>query len=89
MPAGWPSQEFPTICPHCDEHHEVATLTRGELEYPDDGDVSLCFKCGRFCVFDSDAYGGMRKPNKKEQRVFDRDDRLQELVRAWRIVKRG
>jgi hypothetical protein len=87
--ASFPSLDFPTICPFCNQRHDAATMVRGGDVDLDNGDVTLCFGCGRFCVFDSDAYGGLRKPTKKEQRRFDRDPELKEVVTAWRIVKRG
>jgi hypothetical protein len=82
------SEDMATICPFCDQHHEAVTLAYGELPFADDGDVTLCFDCGQFCVFDRDAHGGLRKPTKKEQRCIARDDRLQKLLTAWKIVKR-
>jgi hypothetical protein len=83
----WRSVEWPTICPFCGQHHDAASPLRGD-HVPDDGDVSFCFGCGAFCVFDDNAYGGLRKPTKKEQRGFDRDKRLQEMTGAWKVVKR-
>jgi hypothetical protein len=57
----------------------------GDSDLPDDGDVTLCFRCGKFCVFDSRAAGGLREPTKKEQRSFAHDQRLQNMLGAWRI----
>jgi hypothetical protein len=82
------SEDMATICPFCDQHHEAVTAARGDVDFPDDGDVTLCFGCGRLCIFDSDAYGGLRKPTKKEQRTFAHDDDLKKVQAAWRIVKR-
>ena len=84
----WPSHDFQSICPFCSQQHEAATLAQGEIGYPSDGDVSICFRCGALCVFDRDAYGGLRKPTKKEQRAFDRDEKLRQLVTAWKITMR-
>jgi hypothetical protein len=84
----WPSADWPTICPFCRQHHDAATHAYRQDYLPADGDVSLCFGCGEFCVFDDKAFGGMRKPTKKEQRTFARDKRLQELRDAWETVKR-
>lgn len=82
------SHEMPTICPFCGQHHDAATHTGGTNSEPDDGDVTLCFGCGRICIFDSDSYGGLRKPTKKEQRAIGRDERVSELVTAWKVVRR-
>jgi hypothetical protein len=83
----WPTTEFPSICPFCNQHHEAATAM-GETPQPSDGAVSMCFQCGQFSVFDSDTFGGLRKPTKKEQRHFDRDEKLRELVTAWKVTRR-
>jgi len=77
-----------TICPFCDQHHECVTAARSDIDFPEDGDVTMCFNCGRWCIFDRDAHGGLRKPTKKEQRGFERDADLVKLVDAWKIVKR-
>jgi hypothetical protein len=84
----WPSLDWPTICPHCGQHHDATTHMLGSGAVPDDGDISLCFSCGAFCVFDNEAYGGMRKPTKKEQRIILRDTKMQKLLIAWQTVKR-
>jgi hypothetical protein len=80
--------EFDTVCPFCDYHHDRVSGVTG-AEYPEDGDATLCFRCGLFCIFDHDASGGLRKPTEKEQRLIDRDDRMNEIVRAWKITRRG
>jgi hypothetical protein len=84
----WPSQDWPTICPFCGQRHDAATNAQGRDRLPDDGDVSQCFRCGEFSIFDDKAYGGMRKPTKREQRAIARDARMQTMRTAWKIVKR-
>jgi hypothetical protein len=80
--------EFDTTCPFCGQHHEAVSRARSSTDYPDDGDVTMCLACGEICIFDSDVAGGLRKPTKREQRIFDRDPRIREVREAWRIVKR-
>jgi hypothetical protein len=82
------TEDLATICPFCDEHHEAVTLAQGDVEWPADGDVSICFRCGQLCVFDRETRGLLRKPTKKEQRRFDRDENLKKLVAAWKITMR-
>jgi hypothetical protein len=82
------THEMPTICPHCCQHHEAATHMGGADFEPDDGDVTICLGCGRLCIFDSESYGGLRKPTKKEQRTIDRNERVREVVTAWKVVRR-
>jgi hypothetical protein len=76
-----------TTCPFCGEHHDRISAIREEV-FPEDGDATMCFRCGAFCIIDSDSDLGMRKPTKKEQRELDADDRIRDLRRAWETVKR-
>ena len=69
----WPTTDWPTICPSCGAKHEAITNVEARDVLPDNGDVSICFRCGEICIFDDKAYGGMRKPTKKEQREIARD----------------
>ena len=82
------SHEIPTICPFCCQHHDAATHAGGADFEPDDGDVTICFGCGRICIFDSDSRGGLRKPTKKEQRAIGRSERVREVVTAWKVIRR-
>jgi hypothetical protein len=82
------TEELRTICPHCDQHHDALTMVYGDVDYANDGDVTMCFRCGQLCVFDREETGGLRKPTKKEQRSFDRDQKLQRLQTVWKIAKR-
>jgi hypothetical protein len=82
------TEEMATVCPFCDYHHECVSAARSDVDIPEDGDVSMCFRCGRFCLFDREARGGLRKPTKREQREFDHDDGMQKIVAAWKTVKR-
>jgi hypothetical protein len=79
---------FDTTCPFCGQHHEAVSRAHSSTDYPDDGDVTMCFACGEICVFDSDAAGGLRKPTKPEQRNLDRDQHIRDMREVWRIVKR-
>lgn len=40
-----------TKCPHCGALHECVSNAQGERP-PSPGDVTLCFDCGEWCVFD-------------------------------------
>jgi hypothetical protein len=80
--------DMDTVCPFCDQHHEAATAARDRPDYPEDGDATLCFNCGAFCIFDSDSDGGLRKPTKVEQRSLDSDCNVQEIITAWKATRR-
>jgi len=77
-----------TTCPFCGAHHDRITpsVSREEV-FPEDGDASMCWSCGEFCIIDNDSDLGMRKPNKKEQREINRDARFAHMRVAWRTVK--
>jgi len=81
------AEDFDSICPFCNYHHDAVSAARSDTDFPDDGDATLCISCGRFCVFDRDARGGLRKPTKKEQRSLDRDEDLVKLTNAWKTLR--
>jgi len=77
-----------TICPLCGQEHDAASMAQSnERQTPRDGDASFCFSCGTVNIFEDRASGGLRRPTKREQRLFDKDERLQEILAAWREVK--
>jgi hypothetical protein len=80
------SIEFDTICPFCDCHHNRTSAVK-RVRYPEDGDATLCLRCGRFCIFHRDAPGGLRKPTKQEQDEFDRDDDMNKIIDAWKAIR--
>ena len=77
--------EMDTVCPFCLCQHECATGPFGGV--PDDGDVTICFMCGQFSMFDHTATGGLRKPTKKESREIERSQLAEQVHGAWKIVK--
>lgn len=81
------THEAEVVCPFCGTANEAATNAEPSESSPLDGDVSLCFQCGKFSLFDRTARGGMRKPTKQQQRQIDADPRVQQLKSAWRQVK--
>jgi hypothetical protein len=81
------TEDLDTICPFCGHHHDAVSAFHSDTDFPNDGNITMCFGCGQFCVFDSDADGRLRKPTKKEQRVIDHDEDAQTLRNAWKIVR--
>ena len=71
-----------TLCPWCFVQHELATGLFG-ARAPVEGDATLCIRCGEISVFDSKAWGGLRKPSEAERDVLNRDRRIFDLRRAW------
>jgi hypothetical protein len=78
--------DFPSTCPHCGYDHDCATGLFS-ADVPDEGDVSICIRCGQLCWFQRSAPGGLRKPTKKEKRELLRDDKVIRALAAWRQVK--
>jgi hypothetical protein len=78
--------EWPTTCPFCGQRHDAITMMSGPgSEVPVDGDATICFTCGGFCMFD--ATGGLRAPTVAEQLLLDADPRVKKARRAWEKVK--
>jgi hypothetical protein len=70
-----------TQCPSCQARHEFATGIGAET--PDEGDRTLCIRCGEISIFDRKAWGGLRKPNATEREENDHDPRVFDIRRAW------
>jgi hypothetical protein len=69
-----------TTCPFCNNPHSGRT---GGM-VPEDGDITLCYKCGELGIFDEATDGGVRKPFEDEISFFDRNEGIQILRAAWR-----
>jgi hypothetical protein len=78
-----------TTCPFCGEHHDRITHPTEDDSFPEDGDATMCFACGDFCIVDNDSDLGLRKPTKKERRELDADDRIRKLRKAWSAIKQS
>jgi hypothetical protein len=77
-----------TTCPCCGTVNEVATSLFIGMS-PQDGDASMCFRCGIISVFDHTAPGHQRKPDAIEQAMFNTDPRIQKLIDAWHATRKG
>jgi hypothetical protein len=75
-----------TRCPYCGTSHGQAVPIGDAgalLNEPEDGDISLCVRCGRWVIFDSTASGGMREPTPEEHRTITRDVHARRLRSAY------
>jgi len=77
------SQHLRTTCPFCGYHHDRITPSTREEAFPENGDASMCWSCGAFAIIDDRSDLGMRKPNRKEQREMDGDERFAQMRAAW------
>lgn len=72
--------EHVSVCPTCGSEHELASSPDGGA--PVDGDVSLCWGCRCFAVFDASSPGGVRKPTPGEQAEITADAGVQRMSAA-------
>ena len=83
------STEVETVCPHCREVHPLATSVKpGGDHIPNNGDVSICFKCGGVSIFNRKIDGHLRLPTATEAKNIADDDDIQAALTAWRLVMR-
>lgn len=71
-------------CPFCGEEVDRATNATG-TESPDEGDATICLKCGRISVFDDCLQ--LRKPTAAESSILNSDPRValaQGVCAMWR-----
>lgn len=69
-------------CCICGVDHGAPTNIAGTRQ-PRDGDVSLCFACGSWLIFDQHAVGGCRRPGIDEIAQLENDERSRQLIDAW------
>jgi len=69
------------VCTKC---RHVMTHTSGHDMRPEEGDFTLCIRCGGLNVFT--AAGQLRKPTKAEARAASASDELQDLHAAIMAV---
>jgi len=77
-----------TVCAYCGQDHELvsAITAKGELREPrpNDGDVTICFACGQWNVFDDGSEGGLRKATDAEIKRLMKNKIWREVAEAWR-----
>lgn len=74
--------EHQTTCPFCHDTVPLASSIKAdEHDAPEDGDFSICWRCGEVGVFASKAAGGSRKPTRAEKHLIARDADLQFALR--------
>lgn len=76
--------DYPSRCPFCRAVHEAATCVTGKAA-PEDGDATLCIRCGNVAIFDEAEPFGLRMPTRRESRALLRDRNVQRLVAAFRV----
>lgn len=79
--------ELLTRCPFCGSQHDRVSAAAEGRTIPEDGDVTICFQCGKPAIFDSTVIdGGLRPPTPTEKRQLDRDKNVQKVLAAWGLL---
>lgn len=82
-----PAHEMNTTCPFCGCKHELASNLTGPVA-PEDGDLTMCVRCGEWAFFDSGVLlGGLRKPTDEEYETLNGDERCRKIREAWVLTK--
>lgn len=79
------SIEFETVCPYCGRHNNACGNDSDEM--PEDGNVSLCWKCGKSAVFDFSQDTNVRKPTLEERIDWFSNPMWHKANRIWCIAK--
>jgi len=75
-------------CPHCRKTFPAPPPEiKNQMVEPNDGDVTLCTRCGEFSIFDEEASGGIRRPNEFEARRLKAIPHLNALRDRWRRLQ--
>jgi hypothetical protein len=81
----------PTVCAHCGHQHDRVSgiAEKGvKQEPPQEGDVTICIRCGQWNIFDDGSDGGLRKPTAAEARHIDKSKMARQVSKAWRQTNR-
>jgi hypothetical protein len=70
-------------CPHCAEELTCATNADDEAAAPNNGDFTICIRCGEWGVFEEAAPGGLRKPSEGEYLEIGERPDLRQLRAAY------
>jgi hypothetical protein len=70
------------ICPHCGEIHESVSPAKTPHAVPIDGDVSMCFVCGEWSVFE---HAALRLPNAEEHAFITTSQTCQSMTLLWTL----
>lgn len=78
-----------TQCPFCLTHHDTTTMPFDVKQRPQEGDCTLCFRCGEWMFFSNKIKGGLRKPTWPEYQRLAVDEEAIRVRQAWLTVTQG
>jgi hypothetical protein len=64
-------------CPYCRHRMNYTTSLTGNVEPPEDGDWSLCVRCGGVCMFDA---GALRIPTPAETLELEGQPNVRRMI---------
>lgn len=75
-----------TRCWNCGaEHDRTVSILKDSNAKPNDGDLSFCFHCGKFAIFDASLTDGVRKPSPSENDALKASKSAQRMKMLWAI----
>lgn len=74
-----------TTCPFCGEVMDAVSAMRKHVKQrePRQNDISFCFKCGEWAIFDLRLKGGLRKPVHEEYLLILADWKMTVMRQFW------
>lgn len=80
--------KFKTRCWNCGAEHDMSAGVEDAGQTPDNGDISFCFDCGTFAIFDDTFPDAIRKPTPSERFKINHDEELIRVLITWQTVMR-
>ena len=78
------SMEFDATCPYCFAIHNRVGTGDDDQAMPRDGDITICFVCGEFSVFEDDK---MCKPNSTQWVKIASSPDARKMRAAWEAMR--
>lgn len=72
------------FCPYCDYRHDAVTAADGNNRAPEDGSMSICFRCARASIFVINAFGQINLRKLTDEEITQVPD---EAVTAAYIIQ--
>jgi len=78
-----------TRCWNCGAEHNRTVSIVDREDGPNDGELSFCFQCGHFAIWDSSLTDGVRKPSPSENDRLKASKSVQKMKLLWAIHMEG
>ena len=81
------TREYHLRCWNCGfENNRIRNATDNDDLEPKNGNLSFCYQCGTFAIFDDTFEDGVRKPSPREQDEIDTDEQTLKMLLAWKLT---